>query len=180
MFCSARNLELPAQFMHKISTAAFHAFDWFRRFSAGTSFHVLPLFVFVLKERYCFMTQSDGLLFLFWKSAIVSWRNLMAVCFCFERALLFHDAIWLVKDLELRLTRRVCSSQWFSTLFSLFGWILKIQWKYQWKTLVHLKEVFMILHYRRTRIWRRAGRFTGEFRDIRKVSNGSILLCISL
>ena len=77
MFCSARNLELPAQFMHKISTAAFHAFDWFRRFSAGTSFHVLPLFVFVLKERYCFMTQSDGRLFLFWKSAIVSWRNLI-------------------------------------------------------------------------------------------------------
>ena len=40
----------------------------------------------------------------------------------------------------------------FQLCSSLFGWILKIQWKYQWKTLVHLKEVFMILHYKRTRI----------------------------
>ena len=45
--------------------------------------------------------------------------------------LLFDGAIWLVKDLEPRLTRLNSD---FQLCFSLFGWILKIQWKYQWST----------------------------------------------
>ena len=92
-----------------------------------------------------------------------------AVCFCFEKALLFHGAIWLVKGLEPRLTRRVFKpTMIFNSVFLYSDGSWKFSGDISGKPWFTWKKVFMILHYKRSRIWRRAGRFTGEFRDIRR------------